>query len=227
MKRIYILGVNGNARDVLEAIRLIRANHPDFPEAGGFLDDRVPKGTLVDGIPVCGAIRSAAKLRDACFVNAIGSPESYLLKPSIIARTGAKDSAFISVVHPQAAISSTATLGRGSVVLSQTSIGCGVKIGNHVMILQNCVISHDSRIEDYAVLATGVCLSGNARVGKNAYLGSSSSIRGNQKVGARSLIGLGSAVVKNVPSDEIWCGNPARRLKAANPTLCSPTKERL
>src|SRR3989338_5467887 len=100
MKRIYILGVNGNARDVLETIRSIRIGNSNFPDVGGFLDDQIPNGAVIDGVPVCGPILSAAKLKDAYFVNAIGSPESYILKPSIIAKTGIADSAFISIIHP-------------------------------------------------------------------------------------------------------------------------------
>ena len=49
MKRIYILGVNGNARDILEAIELTCKSTPDFPEAGGFLDDRVRNGRKLMG----------------------------------------------------------------------------------------------------------------------------------------------------------------------------------
>lgn len=213
MKRIYILGVNGNARDVLEAVRLIRKSKPDFPEVGGFLDDRVSLGTSIDGVQVCGTISSASKLRDALFINAIGSPESYGAKPSIIAKLGVADDAFISIVHPMATVSSSATLGLGCAILSQTSIGSGVKIGRHVMVLQNCVISHDAKIEDFSVLATGVCLSGDVHIGKNAYLGSQSCVRSGLKIGEGALLGIGSVLLRNIPPGEIWCGNPAKLLR--------------
>ncbi len=213
MKQIYIFGVNGNAQDVAEAICLIRLRDPGFPPLSGFLDDRIAKGSKINGVPVCGMIRSARKLRDAYFVNAIGSPESYLLKPAIISRANISDSKFISIVHPNATISSSARLGRGSVVLSNTSIGSCVKIGNHVMILQNCVISHGTQVENYSVMATGVCLGGNVHIKKGAYLGSQSCIRTGLKIGQHALVGMGSVVLKNVPASEIWCGNPAHYLR--------------
>jgi len=213
MKRIYILGVNGNARDVLETIALVRTVDPNFPEPGGFLDDRLAPGTLVQGVPVRGSIETASKIVDACFVNAIGSPESYALKPAIIKKAGVPLSSFLSVIHPSAVISSSAQIGQGSVILSNTSIGSGVKIGNHVMVLQNCIVSHDSQIGDYSVLATGVCLSGDVHVEPGAYLGSHCCIRGGGNVGAGSLVGMGSVVVKDIPAGQVWCGNPARYLR--------------
>jgi len=214
MKRIYILGVNGNARDVLETISLLAKQQPGFPTVGGFLDDRIAVGTRVDGVPVCGKIADATKLSNACFVNAIGSPESYLHKADILRKSGIVPKDFVTVIHPSAAVSSSAKIDKGSVILSHVSVGAGVRVGRHVMVLQNCVLSHDSVLEEGAVLATGVRLSGEVHVGKGAYLGSSVVVRGGLKIGARALVGLGAVVTKNIPSDEIWCGNPARFLRA-------------
>ncbi|MBI4028223.1 MAG: NeuD/PglB/VioB family sugar acetyltransferase [Verrucomicrobia bacterium] len=213
MKRLYILGVNGNARDVLDAVMEIRRRDSSFPEPAGFLDDGVAEGTIVDGLPVHGRIEVAAKLANACFVNAIGSPESYPRKPLVIERTGVSASAFATVVHPAACVSRSAQVGRGSVILSHVSVGAGARIGDHVMVLQNGVISHDSRIDDYAVLAAGMCLSGGVRVGRCAYVGAQACVRNNIEIGEESLVGMGSVVVKPVPSHEVWCGNPARKLR--------------
>lgn len=213
MKRIYILGVNGNARDVLEAIQRIHAAHPSFPEPGGFLDDRLAVGTPVGHVKVCGPLDHASKLPDAVFVNAIGSPASYHLKPSLIAKCGIPEGRFMTVLDPMTCVSASATIGSGTVALSHTSIGSGAKIGRHVMMLQNCVISHDAQIGDHAVLATGVCISGDVQIGENAYIGSNVSVRGGVKIGAGALVGMGSVVLKDIPAREVWCGNPARRLR--------------
>ncbi len=215
VKRIDILGVNGNARDLLETIREIWKADSSFPEPGGFLDDRIEPGTLVDGLPVLGPISAARNLKEAVFINAIGSPTSHAAKPAIIAGAGVADDRFFSVLHPSVVCSASALVGVGSAVLSHTSIGSAVRIGRHVMVLQNCVISHDSEIQDFAVLATGVCLSGGVKIGRGAYIGSNSCIRGDLTVGEGALVGMGSVVLTNIPTGEGWCGNPARRLHPA------------
>ena len=213
MKRIYILGVNGNARDILETVAQIRSVTPSFPKVAGFLDDRLAKGESVNGGKVHGSIDYAPEIDGALFVNAIGSPESYLRKPALIKKTKLPEKSFITVIHPQASISPSASIGIGSVVLSHTSMGAGVKIGKHVMILQSSVISHDTQIGDYAVLATGVCLSGDVEVGKNVYTGSQCSVRGKVRIVQGALVGMGAVVLKDIPSGEVWCGNPAQRLR--------------
>ncbi|MCC7518856.1 MAG: NeuD/PglB/VioB family sugar acetyltransferase [Verrucomicrobiae bacterium] len=215
MKRLFILGVNGNARDIVDAVRLLRARDPSFPEIGGFLDDKAASDLAVDGVPVIGPIARARELADAVFVNAIGSPESYGTKLAIIERTGVPESAFISVIHPAASASPSAIVGPGSVLLASTVLGSGVRVGRHVMILQACVISHDATIADFSVLATGVLLSGGVRVGRNAYLGSGCSVRGAVRIGEGSLVGMGAVVLEDVPSGETWAGNPARCLRTA------------
>ena len=38
-------------------------------------------------------------------------------------------------------------------------------------------------------------------------------ILGNVTIGEGSLVGAGSVVTKNIPSNQIWAGNPARMIK--------------
>ena len=215
MKRLFILGVNGNARDILDTARLLRAHDPHFPELGGFLDDKAEPDQQVDGLPVLGPISRAHEIADALFVNAIGSPESYRAKPEILAKSGVPDTSFLSVVHPSATVSASATLDTGSVVLAHSTVGSGARVGRHVMVLQNCVISHDAIVEDFSVLATGILLSGGVHIGRNAYLGSGCTVRGGIRVGEGALVGMGSVVLTCIPPGEVWCGNPARHLHPA------------
>lgn len=209
MKRIYILGVNGNARDVLDSVTSIRLTDSKFPELGGFLDDNIERGTLIDGIPVVGKIEEAKNIPDGRFVLAIGSAESYTKKPEIIKKTGLPREAFTTVIHPSVAIASSARIGVGGAILSHSSIGANTTIGDFVMILQGSIVSHDSVVEDYSTITTGVAISGLVKIRKNAYLGSNSSIRARLEVGERALVGMGAVVVKNIPPDEVWFGNPA------------------
>jgi acetyltransferase-like isoleucine patch superfamily enzyme len=50
----------------------------------------------------------------------------------------------------------------------------------------------------------------------DVFIGTNCIIGKGITIGARSVIAAGSVVVKNVPADEIWGGNPAKFIKKIN-----------
>ena len=50
----------------------------------------------------------------------------------------------------------------------------------------------------------------------DVFIGTNCIIGKGVTIGARSIIAAGSVVVKNVPKDEVWGGNPARFIKSTN-----------
>lgn len=50
-------------------------------------------------------------------------------------------------------------------------------------------------------------------ISENVFIGANSIILKGVKIGKNSVIGAGSVVTKNVPENEIWAGNPAKKIK--------------
>ena len=50
-------------------------------------------------------------------------------------------------------------------------------------------------------------------IGNNVFIGANSIILKGVVIGDRAVIGAGSVVTKNIPSDQIWAGNPAKFIK--------------
>lgn len=50
-------------------------------------------------------------------------------------------------------------------------------------------------------------------IGNDVFVGANSIILKGVTIGDRSIIGAGSIVTKNIPSDEIWAGNPAKFIR--------------
>ncbi len=53
-------------------------------------------------------------------------------------------------------------------------------------------------------------------IGNDVFVGANSIILKGVTVGDRVIIGAGSVITKNIPSDEIWAGNPAKFIRKAN-----------
>lgn len=104
-----------------------------------------------------------------------------------------------------AEIGANVTIDRGA--LSNTVIGRDVKINAGVHIAHNVMIG------EHTVITANVNVSGSSVIGSNVWIGPGATVRDHVTIGDNAYIGIGSNVVKDVPSNEVWCGNPARKLR--------------
>lgn len=200
-RQIVILGGGGTAVDFAEAAQ-IAGN-----EVLGFLKD----SGRPEPLPVLGAMADWTKLPgDVLFFCGFGSTKSYRTRLDLLSRLGIPVGRFATLVHPQAAISPSATLAAGSGVLAFASIGARVCLGAHVEVLQSCIVGHDSLIEDGAILAGGVNLAGDVRIGRGAFIGAGACLRNAVMVGDGALVGMNATVLHDVPARAVVVGSPAR-----------------
>jgi acetyltransferase-like isoleucine patch superfamily enzyme len=118
-----------------------------------------------------------------------------------------------------------ATLKIGNYVgMSNTAINCyeyiqiedHVKIGGGVVIYDTDFHSIDYRVRAIKKLDLAQKNTMPIRIERHAFIGAHSTILKGVTIGARSIIGACSVVTKNIPSDEIWAGNPAKFVRKIN-----------
>ncbi|UTB33102.1 MAG: acyltransferase [Methanobacterium sp. ERen5] len=97
-------------------------------------------------------------------------------------------------------------LGENTEIGSFTMIDAmyGIKIEDNVKIGFGCTILSYSSIDKK---------SGKTVLKKNCKVGSNSVIMPSVTIGENSTVGANSFVNCNIPSNEVWVGNPARYLK--------------
>lgn len=206
-RRIVILGAGGTAVDFYEAAR-VSGN-----DVLGLLDDKI-SATDQSNYPVIGPLDSWKDLpSDILFFLGIGSVTSHRHRLKIIERLGIPAERYAIIVHPQASISPSAVIGRGSGVLAHSAVGARAYVGSHVEILQLCLIGHDARIEDGAVVSGSASLSGGVHIGCCAFIGVAATIRNGLRVGADALLGMNSTLLENVPVGAVYAGTPARPIR--------------
>lgn len=93
---------------------------------------------------------------------------------------------------------------------SGVSIVCDkkVKIGNNVLCGANVRIGdRNGHFDIYPIPPKDIHIEDNVWIGMNC------SIMPGVQIGANSIVGAGSIVTKNIPSNEIWAGVPAKFIK--------------
>jgi acetyltransferase-like isoleucine patch superfamily enzyme len=92
-----------------------------------------------------------------------------------------------------------------------------IKIGNYVNLGGNvCIWDTDFHPLDYLKRrAHDETVTNNKpiTIGDDVFVGANSIILKGVTIGNRSIVGAGSVVSKNIPSDEIWAGNPIKFIK--------------
>ena len=119
----------------------------------------------------------------------------------------------------------TARLGNDVSIGMFTEIGNEVFIGDRTRVGAQCFIPEGVIIESDVFIGPKVCFTndkyppsgreswGFTVVKQKASIGAGSVILTGVCIGEGSLVGAGSVVTKSVPAGEVWCGNPATKLK--------------
>ena len=101
---------------------------------------------------------------------------------------------------------------------SQTCIDRGALsetiIGDHTKINNLCHIAHNNRIGKNVTITGCVNLSGGNIIEDNVWIAPNASLVGYVHIGENATIGMGAVVVKDIPANEVWVGNPAKKLKS-------------
>lgn len=126
-----------------------------------------------------------------------------------------------------------------SIVLEGAKIGSNCNLNCHVFVENHVVIGNDVTIKSGVQIWDGVSIEDNVFIGPNvtftndlypisknknfelketiikkgASIGANATILAGVSIGKNSLIGAGSVVTRDVPSNEIWVGNPAKFLR--------------
>lgn len=116
-------------------------------------------------------------------------------------------------------VQKNATIGNNCKISSHTFVCEGVSIGNDCFIGHSVVFINDNNpvsVNKQGELEEEKDWAGRfvkTIIGDRVSIGSNATILGNITIGNGSLIGAGSVVTKNVPSNQIWAGNPARMIR--------------
>ncbi len=112
----------------------------------------------------------------------------------------------VTIAHPAASISPTATLGRGIYIGPLAVIHSRARIGDHAIINTGAIIEHDCAVGENAHIAPGAILGGGVTVGEDTLIGMGSRILPHVTVGRHATVAAGAIVLDHVPDNATAIG---------------------
>lgn len=124
-----------------------------------------------------------------------------------------KNKKILNIIHPSVVISDYVTFGTGNFISANVTVNTLAKIGDNCILNTGCIIEHECIIESGVHIAPGAVLAGNVKVGRNSFIGANSVVKQGIIIGKNVTLGAGSVVIRDIPDNEIWVGNPAKKTK--------------
>lgn len=210
MKKVLgIYGASGLGREVLELAGIINLKVQLWDEII-FIDDNTSLNE-VNNVKVYTYQKAVEFYKDVLEgVIAVGEPE---IKRKLYDKLEFDGIDFATLIHPDIHIPQTTSVGKGTVINVGAFISCNAQIEENVYIQPHVNIGHDCILAKGCVISGFVNMGGNCYVGKASYIGLSTCVKQGIKIGDGTIIGMASAVYKDIPSNVIAMGNPARVMK--------------
>lgn len=206
MSKIVIVGGSGFGKEVIWLAQ------DCGNEILGVLDDNLfGNRTYSLGVPVLGAIDDWRKYSDCEFVVAVGDPRTRCKIVKKMRALGEPN--FGTLIHPRTEISSTVSVGAGSIICAGCIITVDITIGEHCILNLNVTVGHDTVIQNFVTVAPMVAISGNVTLDNNVEVGTGATIRQGVRIMEGAMLGMGGVLTKNIPENTIFIGNPAKKFK--------------
>jgi sugar O-acyltransferase (sialic acid O-acetyltransferase NeuD family) len=211
MEPLLIIGAGGFGREVLAMIQSMSSGM-QIGAPIGFIDDGVPKGTQVNGLPVLGGLEMLEDYAEASLVLAIGNSR---IREQVWSRLDHKRFSFPNVIHPNVLFMapSRIKLGQGNIISAGNIFTVDIQVADFCVLNLSCTIGHDAVLESFSSLMPGVRISGGAKLRKGCYVGTGANLIKATEVGTGSIIGAGAVVDRDIPPHVTAVGVPCRVIR--------------
>lgn len=208
MKPMVIVGAGGHAREIAQIVADINAQQGTWQICCFAVEREFESGFDIHGVPVIAIDELPGHLRPAHFVVAVGSST---LRNRLAARiTQVSLGRFATLIHPQARVGPRVSIGEGSVIFPGAILTTDIRLGSHVHVNVVGTVSHDCRIGDYSTLGPHACCCGGVALEDGVELGAGAVVLPRMRIGQRSVVGAGAIVTKDLASEVLAVGVPAR-----------------
>ena len=198
---IVVYGGGGHGKALIDLLRALGTYN-----IAGVLDDRLPPGEMIMGVPVLGGAAALVELKQRGLhqaVNAVGGIGNITVRIKVFEQLAQAGFSCPTLIHPRATVEPSARLADGVQVFPHAYVGSEAQIGFGVIVNTGAIVSHDCQLADYTNLSPGAILAGEVHIGSGVLVGMGVTINLQVQVGDRARIGNSATVKSNVPAGGI------------------------
>lgn len=210
MKNLVIIAAGGCGREVFQWAKDINEKE-DRWNIKGFIDDNP---NALDGlkcdVPMLATIDEYDVQPNDEFVCCIGNSRTRKL---VVEKLKANGASFTTLIHPNAVIAGSCTIGEGVIIYPFALISDNAVIGDGCIINMHSSVAHDSVLGEYCTISAHCDVTGMCKLGDRVFMGSTSHVVPGLKIGDDVYICAGSTVMTRVRAGNKVLGNPAKIVK--------------
>ena len=203
-ERVYLIGAGGHGKVVMDALLMsgIAIGDVCVRDSNQVIQPADFLGMVVTAPAV------VADMKDQHFHVSVGNCKTRLrLYYEILAVGGVP----LSVMHPRACVSRSASIAAGSFVAAMGVVGPSAVVGAGVIVNHGAVVDHDCVVGDFCHIAPNATLGGRVRIADSVLIGAGANVLPGICIGENAVIGAGAVVTRDVRAGEVCVGVPAER----------------
>jgi len=214
MEKIVIIGSGGLAREVRYLIEAINTENASYEFIGYLVSDLKKLGIYDSKDKVIGNFSWLDKQSEPINIAiGIGDPNSRLNVVNNLLNNYS-NLIFPSLIHPSVIYDKNlVTIEQGVIICASTVLTVNIVLKEFSFINLCCTVGHEAVIGRYSVLNPTVNISGGVNIGDFVSVGTGSQILQYISVGNNSVIGAGACVTKQLSSNVVAVGVPAKVIK--------------
>jgi len=213
VKKVYIIGAGGAAKEIYLLIKEINEIKPTFDFKGFvdlslnlFLQIGKTKFDIINEFDFFKNLNNEVAI-------IFGLADTNKLEKIVERYKQNKNFEFPNLVHPSVKLDESVSMGMGNIISCQCVFTVETTLNSFNYINRGVHIGHDCSIGSFNVVNPCAVISGGVKIGNENLIGTNATILQYLKIGARNKIGAGAVVTKDVQNDSCMIGTPAKKIK--------------
>ncbi len=196
MKNIVIIGAGDLGKEIVWLIEDINKRQPTYLILGFLDDDKLKTGTEFYGYKVLGGTEKLSELSSKMPLSAVIAIQDGSVRKRIVENHLEFD-CWETIIHPTAVISSTTSVGKGSVFFPQVTVSVDSELGSFGLYYIHSIICNDCVVGDFVSIMSGASISEHAEIGDECFIAAGACVYPHKKIGKCSEVAVEATVEKD------------------------------